>query len=151
VGGIDEMDAGGTDRMAQKMDTDLVYGKIAVALHHLRMPTLAAIIGQMRVDVSPHLDLVEHLLRNTPLTVDAGHVYFPLIADIHLMEKMAATYEKFDLLLYQQTLLKQMPTRAINVNNSPVILERESVRRRQRFMEIVFRQFGEQHALCTDR
>ncbi|KAI3409991.1 hypothetical protein GPALN_006357 [Globodera pallida] len=160
VGGIDEMDAGGTDRMAQKMDTDLSCVYFVLRRCTAKSPlhcTICecqhwpAIIGQMRVDVSPHLDLVEHLLRNTPLTVDAGHVYFPLIADIHLMEKMAATYEKFDLLLYQQTLLKQMPTRAINVNNSPVILERESVRRRQRFMEIVFRQFGEQHALCTDR
>jgi hypothetical protein len=53
------------------------------------MPTLAVIVGQMRSDIKPHLSMVEHLLRNTPATLDSGPAYFPLIADIHLMEKMA--------------------------------------------------------------
>lgn len=69
------------------------------------MPTLAAIIGQMRSDIGPHLELVETLLTNTPISVDAGPAYFPMIADIHLMEKMAAAYEKFELPLYQQALV----------------------------------------------
>jgi len=34
-----------------------------------------------------------------------------------------------------------MPTRAINVNNSSEVLERERSRRKERFMEILFKQF----------
>lgn len=72
-----------------------VYTKLSVAMHHLHMPTMAAIIGQMRADIGPHLGMVDHLLRNTPLSVDSGPVYFPLIADIHLMEKMAGGFPLF--------------------------------------------------------
>jgi len=65
---------------------------LAVSLYFLRMPTLAAIVGQMHTDIKPHLNLVEYLLKNTAATIDSGPAYFPLIADIHLMERMAGIF-----------------------------------------------------------
>jgi hypothetical protein len=72
-----------------------MVSKLAVSLHLIRMPTLAAIVGQMRSDLMPHLNMVDLLLKNTPATVDSGPAYFPLIADIHLMERMAGRYNSF--------------------------------------------------------
>ena len=84
-----------------------MFSRLAVSLHFLRLPTLAAICGQMRKNIGPHLKMVDLLLRNTPATVDSGPAYFSLVADIHLMERMAAAYEhpSLDLPLYKQILV----------------------------------------------
>lgn len=55
----------------------------------IQMPTLGAIIGQLRFDPEPHYRLIEWILLNSTNTADAGIAYFPLIADIKLMEYMA--------------------------------------------------------------
>lgn len=137
------VDGGGVSKLIKRMDMDLMVSKLAVSLHLIRMPTLAAIVGQMRSDLMPHLNMVDLLLKNTPATVDSGPAYFPLIADIHLMERMAVAYEhpSLDLPLYRQALLNSMPTRAINVNNPSDILKRECARRKERFMEALYKQF----------
>ncbi|KAL7071147.1 hypothetical protein ACQ4LE_009358 [Meloidogyne hapla] len=128
-------------QLKKKMDIDLIYSKLAVSLYFLRMPTLAAIVGQMHTDINPHLNLVEYLLKNTAATIDSGPAYFPLIADIHLMERMAAIYEQspLELPLYTQALCQ--PSRAINVNNSQEVLDRERSRRNERIAEILSKQF----------
>nr|CAD2175088.1 unnamed protein product [Meloidogyne enterolobii] len=130
-----------TKQLKKKMDIDLIYSKLAVSLYFLRMPTLAAIVGQMHTDIKPHLNLVEYLLKNTAATIDSGPAYFPLIADIHLMERMAVIYEQppLELPLYTQALCQ--PSRAINVNNSQEVLERERLRRNERIAEILCKQF----------
>uniref|UniRef100_A0A915P0P9 INTS8 TPR repeats domain-containing protein n=1 Tax=Meloidogyne floridensis TaxID=298350 RepID=A0A915P0P9_9BILA len=130
-----------TKQLKKKMDIDLIYSKLAVSLYFLRMPTLAAIVGQMHTDIKPHLNLVEYLLKNTAATIDSGPAYFPLIADIHLMERMAVIYEQppLELPLYTQALCQ--PSRAINVNNSQEVLDRERLRRNERIVEILCKQF----------
>ncbi|KAI1709584.1 integrator complex subunit 8 [Ditylenchus destructor] len=132
------------DNMNPK-DLDWIYSKISLCCAALQMPTLAAMVGQLRTDIEPHLHQVEWLLKETPNTVDAGPAYFPLIADLNLLERMAAAYTRHNLTLYAQNLIKSAPSKALNVNNSPEILRCEMERRKKRFLEILFNQFFRQN------
>lgn len=60
----------------------------------LKYPTLAAIIGQMRKDISSHLIQIESILADTWETCDAGVEYFRYIGDLNLMEFMSGTIFK---------------------------------------------------------
>lgn len=82
-----------------------MWSKWSACCAALRLPTLAAIIGQMRKNLAPHLLNVEAFLLDTPNTLDAGQAYFPLIADFSLMEFMAATYEKHGMQSYLHQLV----------------------------------------------
>uniref|UniRef100_A0A915ELU5 Integrator complex subunit 10 n=1 Tax=Ditylenchus dipsaci TaxID=166011 RepID=A0A915ELU5_9BILA len=124
---------------------DAMYTKISIALAALKMPTLAAIVGQLRASIESHLLQVEWLLQGSHNTVDSGPAYFSLIADVNLMEHMAVAYTKLGLPVYVQNLIKSMPTKAINPNNSPQVLQREVERRKKRFLEILFNQFFKQN------
>ncbi|KAF7635507.1 hypothetical protein Mgra_00005046 [Meloidogyne graminicola] len=131
-------------QICKKVDIDLIYSRLAVSFYFLRMPTLAAIIGQMHTDIKPHLNLIEHLLKNTALTVDSGPAYFPLAGDVHLRTKMAAVYKQppLELSLYTQSLQCQA-NKAMNINNSKEVLDRERLRRNERIIEILAKQFFE--------
>lgn len=75
------------------------------ALSQMEMPTLAAIVGQLRGYTLRHLPHVRTLLATTPDSVDAGCLYFPLIADKSLMEKMRSAYEELKMPVYHRRLV----------------------------------------------
>ncbi len=74
-------------------------------LSQMEMPTLAAVVGQLRGDMLRHLPHVRSLLAATPDSVDAGCLYFPLIADKSLMEKMRSAYDELKMPVYHRRLV----------------------------------------------
>lgn len=70
-------------------DVDVMFTKISISCMMLKMPTLAAIVGQLRYNPTSHYSLVEWLVFGSANCADAGIAYFPLISDLKLMEHMA--------------------------------------------------------------
>jgi len=126
-----------------KFDLDPVYTKIVASLYFLRMPTLALVFGQFREDIAEHIKLVEVILQSTQQGMDAGPLYFPLIFDFELAEEMAVVYDKLDLTLHLNELLKCTFDRYVNRNNPDYMIAQEVERRKRRLLDILTSQFFE--------
>uniref|UniRef100_A0A1I7YJH9 M16C_associated domain-containing protein n=1 Tax=Steinernema glaseri TaxID=37863 RepID=A0A1I7YJH9_9BILA len=128
---------------------DVMWMKMIKCCQHCQYPTLAAILVQMMNDPSAQYSYAYKIIKEAQLCQDAGTAYLPLVADPTLAEYLTEAYYSNGQKMNCELLSKVMCEQALNHNNPLLICRGEMIRRKSRFIRVLFSHFFDVHDLHT--